>query len=165
MSEKEKITLEIPKPILAYYGEGEESLENRLVGELVEKALGQVESIDAETLMETFKLKPVFKAYDVLPEYYERAGTEPGEKEKLEMVNVNVTLYKPFYEFIKAYLAFFGSKQSLEDVCREMIYQDIEALYNQLKGFPHIDDQDWFHKWGSVALAAFDSEVQELEES
>ena len=146
------VTLKLPKPLVNYYGEGEESVEKRLVWELVEKAMGQVESIDAETLMETFKLKPVFKAYDVLPDYYKNPETEPSEKDKLDMVNVSVALYKPFHDFIKAYLAFFGSKQSIEDLCRSMIYKDTEALYRQLKGFPHIDGQDWFNKWSHIAI-------------
>ena len=63
-----------------------------------------------------------------------------------------MTLYKPFHEFIKANLAFFGSKQSIEDLCRSMIYKNTEALYSQLKGFPHIDDQDWFNKWSHIAI-------------
>ena len=155
MSEKLEtvdVTLKLPKAIVNYYGEGEESVEKRLAWELVEKAMGQVESIDAETLMETFKLKPVFKAYDLLPSYYTDPETEPGEKDKLDMVNVSVALYKPFHDFIKAYLAFFGSKQSIEDLCRSMIYKDTEALYSQLKGFPHIDGQDWFNKWPHIAI-------------
>ena len=154
MSEKEtvNITLKLPKAIVNYYGEGEESVEKRLTWELVEKAMGQVESIDAETLMETFKLKPVFKAYDVLPDYYKDPETEPSEKEKLEMVNVSVALYKPFYEFIKAYLAFFGSKQSVEDLCRSMIYKNTQALYSRLKGFPFVEGQEWFSKWSHIAI-------------
>ena len=146
------VTLKLPKPLVNYYGEGEESVEKRLTWELVEKAMGQVESIDAETLMDTFKLKPVFKAYDVLPDYYKDPETEPSENEKAEMVNISVALYKPFHEFLKAYLAFFGSKQSIEDLCRSMIYKDTEALYSQLKGMPFIEGQDWFKKWTHIAI-------------
>ena len=56
-----------------YYSYGKQPLEERLVWELIEKALGQIEAMDADTIMERFNLKPVFKEYDLLPGYYKEA--------------------------------------------------------------------------------------------
>ena len=156
------VTLKLPKAIIDFIKAVDQpkSLEEYLTSHTVETMQSYLEMLESSpgVLMERFKLKPVFKQYDVLPSYAEEAKATqedptPSEKDKLDMVNVSVALYKPFHEFIKAYLAFFGSKQSIEDLCRSMIYKNTEALYRQLKGFPHIDGQDWFNKWSHIAIA------------
>lgn len=78
-----------------------------------------------------------------------------------EMIAVTVTLYKPFYDFLKAYLDFFGSKQSMEDICRSIIYTDIQALYEGLQSQPFVDESDWFSKWPHIALTAFEDPEEE----
>ena len=164
MSEKVEtvdVTLKLPKALVAFIKaiDNPESLETYLTNHTVETMQSYVEMLGSSpgVLMNRFHLKPVFKQYDVLPSYAEEAKatqeeTEPSEKERLEMVNVSVDLYKPFYEFLKAYLAFFGSKQSIEDLCRSMIYKNTQVLYSQLKGFPFIEGQDWFSKWSHIAI-------------
>ena len=164
MSEKVEtvdVSLKLPKAVIDFIKavDQPESLEEYLTSHTVETMESYVEMLESSPgiLMERFNLKPVFKQYDVLPHYAEEAKAPqeeptPSEKERLDMVNVSIDLYKPFYEFIKAYLAFFGSNQSIEDLCRSMIYKDTEALYSQLKGFPFIEEQAWFKKWTHIAI-------------
>lgn len=78
---------------------------------------------------------------------------------KHEMVTVQVQLFKPFHDFIKAYAEFFGSKHSVEDVCRQMIYESSNMLYNQLDefqhaGFKYIEKDSWMNKWPHISITA-----------
>ena len=164
MSEKVEtvdVTLKLPKAVIDFIKavDQPDSVEEYLASHTVETMESYVEMLESSPgiLMERFNLKPVFKKYGVLPSYAEddtppQEGTEPSEKERLDMVNISVALYKPFHDFIKEYLRFFGSKQSIEDLCRSMIYKDTEALYRQLEGFPFIEGQDWFSKWPHIAI-------------
>ena len=83
------------------------------------------------------------------------------------MVTVPVDMFSPFVDFMKDYLAFFGSKKTLEDLCREMIYDDVKNLYNELDGWlesavSHVETADFFSKYSFLGCVS-DSE-EELEE-
>lgn len=75
------------------------------------------------------------------------------------MIGVHVKLYEPFYNFMKEYLAFFGDKKPIEDLCRDMIYSDVNFLYRELKEFAsnsthHIEDGAWFEKHPHLAIVS-----------
>ena len=82
-----------------------------------------------------------------------------------EMVTVQVQLFKPFHDFIKAYAEFFGSKHTIEDVCRQMIYESANMLYNQLDefqhaGFKYIEKNAWMNKWPHLAITSTQDEAE-----
>lgn len=79
------------------------------------------------------------------------------------MVVVQVDLFRPFVDFIKDYMSFFGIKQSIGDFYHAMIYQELEDLHNELSEFAsdkrHFVDTDvWYWKHHLVADVAFDEE-------
>lgn len=91
--------------------------------------------------------------------------TEENAK-KDEMVTVQVDLFSPFVDFMKDYLAFFGSKKTLEDLCREMIYGDVGNLYNELHGWletavSHIETVDFFSKYSFLGCVSTPEEEPE----
>jgi len=80
------------------------------------------------------------------------------------IVEVHVKLYEPFYNFLKEYLAFFGSKRPIEDVLRDMIYTEVKCLYAELGGFikgEHVEDGAWFNKWPHIAIASSPDDEEE----
>jgi hypothetical protein len=64
-----------------------------------------------------------------------------------EMITVNMELFSPFVDFLKDFLRYFGSKKTLEDLCREMIYEQVGYLYNELHDFADkshfLETKDW----------------------
>lgn len=83
------------------------------------------------------------------------------------MVEVHVKLYEPFYNFMKEYLAFFGSKQTVEDLCRKMIYDSVSCLHQELREFAsadykHIEEGAWFDKWPHLACVAIPDEKEKI---
>ena len=77
MSEQEEtveVTLRLPKPVVDWFkSECEshgEAVEDWLTQEIVQLAFAQIECTNAEMLMHKYKLKAVFKEFEVLPEYY-----------------------------------------------------------------------------------------------
>jgi len=82
------------------------------------------------------------------------------------MIDVHVQLYEPFHNFMKEYLAFFGSEQTIEDLCRTMIYECVKLLYSNLEDFAegdfkHIEKSALFKKWPHIACAAFYAKDEE----
>lgn len=99
--------------------------------------------------------------------------SEMEEKAKVEkalhseMVTVQVQLFKPFYDFIKAYAQFFGSKHSVEDVCRQMIYESANILYSDLRnfqdtGFKFIEKDAWMNKWPHLSITSSPTEEPQV---
>lgn len=84
-----------------------------------------------------------------------------------EMIELKVTVFKPYVEFIKEYLAFFGSKKTIEDVCRQMICDDVKSLYRELKGAgdDYIEEGAWFNKHSFIACVSSPNEEEDSEES
>lgn len=85
------------------------------------------------------------------------------------MVPVNVTLFKPFHDFIKEYLKFFNSKETLEDVCRSMICDAVKHLHRELDKFVdepqhYVEDDACFKKWPFLSIFAVDDEKEDGDE-
>lgn len=73
-----------------------------------------------------------------------------------KMIDVHVRLYEPFHKFLKAYLAFFGSKYTVEEICRLMIHNRINDLYLKLEEFAgkrdsHLEKGVLFNKFPHLA--------------
>jgi len=90
-----------------------------------------------------------------------------SEKEETvdKRVEVRVILFQPFYDFMKEYLAFFGSKQTIEQFCMSLIYDRLSRLYRELRNFVsnrdnEIDRQAWFERWPHIATVC-DPEPEE----
>lgn len=87
---------------------------------------------------------------------------------KGQMVSVNVTLFKPYYDFIKDYVQFFGSERSVAEICRMMIYANVNSLYQSLGAFvkdelTHVEKGAWFEKHSHIACVSFPEEKEENE--
>jgi hypothetical protein len=83
-----------------------------------------------------------------------------------EMVTVQMDMFSPFVDFMKDYLAFFGSKKTPEDLCREMIYDDVKNLYGELHGWlesalSHVETTDFFSKYSFLGCVSDSKEEQE----
>ncbi len=84
-----------------------------------------------------------------------------------EMITVNVQLFSPFTKFLEEYLRFFGSKKTLEDLCRDIIYEQTGYLYNELQDFAATDGHflasaDWY--WKHPHLSGKNRKKEETEE-
>ena len=88
------------------------------------------------------------------------------EKRENIMVNVSVSLYKPFYDFLEEYRVFFGSKMTIEAICRDMIYKDIDDLYRKLEEFvdseaSHLESEAWPNKHTHLSITSSQEEMEE----
>lgn len=92
---------------------------------------------------------------------------EVAEKALTDNMNeVHVTLYEPFYNFMKEYLAFFGDKRTIEDLCRSMIYSDVNHLYQELREFASkpnhfVKKGSWFDRWPHIAITSYPEPEEE----
>ena len=95
---------------------------------------------------------------------------ETGEtedfKEQLQMVTLKIELCKPFVEFIEEYRQYFGAKFTAEQICRQMIYNQVKRLFNELDSFARqknsfLDKSDFFKKYGYLGMASFDDPEDE----
>ena len=80
--------------------------------------------------------------------------TEQKLENEEEFITVQVKIYKPFYEFIRAYLDFFADPSwTIEDFVRQAVYDSVVNLVEQLRIFredgnvTHIPDEKWMAKW------------------
>jgi len=83
-------------------------------------------------------------------------------------VEVRVSLYQPFHDFMKEYIAFFGIKQTIEQFCMGLIYNRLNYLYRELRNFVsnrdnHIEPQAWFERFPHIAIVC-DPEPEEEED-
>ncbi|MDH5447906.1 MAG: hypothetical protein OEY24_05000 [Candidatus Bathyarchaeota archaeon] len=71
-----------------------------------------------------------------------------------DMVPVHVTLFQPFHDFLKEHLEFFGSKQTIADVCREMIYKEAHKLHDMVtpNEDSYVNSQNWFSKRSHIEI-------------
>jgi len=90
----------------------------------------------------------------------------PKEKEVLqgEMIDLRISLFSPYVEFLKDYLRFFGSKDQLEILCMKIIYQKAGDLHRELTQFAEnkvhlLDDAEWYWKHSHVAMT--DDQLEE----
>ena len=70
-----------------------------------------------------------------------------------DIVELRILLCKPFYDFLKEYLQFFGSKHTVENLCTIMINDETTRLYQELQQWTsdkiavrYIDEADWAKK-------------------
>ena len=82
--------------------------------------------------------------------------TTPEENCEVKMIPLTVDVSESFYLFMKEYLTFFGSQQTVEDLCRQMIYSEIRRLHVDLSEFVkndshHVGEIPWFKKFQYVA--------------
>lgn len=108
------------------------------------------------------------------PEIKSEENKNQSENEP-EMVTVTVELYKPFYDFLKDYLAFFGSKQTMGDLYQQIIYEEARHLYSDLAEFAKesmhfVGKRNWTLKYLPIAqtineVPGCDQSVEECEKS
>ena len=85
-----------------------------------------------------------------------------------QIVQVNVLLYAPFVDFIRDYLAYFGSKDTLETFCMKAVYDKCGLLEYDLTEFVknqahNLNAEGWFWKHGHVAITSDQPEDDEDE--
>ena len=88
---------------------------------------------------------------------------KPEKKE--EFYTVSVRIYKPFYEFIRAYLDFFADESwTIEDFIRQAVYDSVVNLVEQFRNFredgnvTHIPNEKWMRKWDAPVLCRYPDE-------
>ena len=77
-----------------------------------------------------------------------------------ELVSVQVGVQRRFYDFIKAYVEFFGKKTTVEDFINEAIYDSIRTVYKQLEGIQSdtvsiptgINRGDWLGRFSNLSF-------------
>jgi hypothetical protein len=75
------------------------------------------------------------------------------------MLTVQVTLFLPFANFIEKYRQFFGSPGSLEDFCRQAVYEKCNTLYSDLTQFADnkthlLDPHAWYEKHSHLSITS-----------
>ncbi len=84
--------------------------------------------------------------------------TEQANKAYTEMVPIQLTLARRFYDFIQGYLQFFGKDTTIEDFCRDAVFDAVKLLYQNLDLFrtqqipTYISDKDWFMRWDNLTF-------------
>lgn len=73
---------------------------------------------------------------------------------KKEMLKFEIELYSPFVEYLKDYLAYFGSNKTVETLFMEMIYDKTKELYRMQQQQPYIDVKAFFEKYNYLASLA-----------
>jgi len=86
---------------------------------------------------------------------------------KDNMVDVHIQLCKPFHDFMKTYLAFFGDNKTIEDLCMIMIYDCVNRLYRELEEFSRdshrfLDEYVWPRKWPHLACTSIEEDKEEI---
>lgn len=93
----------------------------------------------------------------------EIAQIEEPKEEPVKMVQITLEISESFHNFLKEYLAFFGSGMTLEDLAQQMIYNESRHLHSALTEFVQDDTHyvgraTWFRKHRDVALTTGDWE-------
>lgn len=75
------------------------------------------------------------------------------------MLTVQVNLFSPFANFIEKYRQFFGSPKSIEDFCREAVYEKCNTLYSDLTQFADnkthlLDPHAWYEKHNHLSITS-----------
>jgi hypothetical protein len=94
-----------------------------------------------------------------------KTETEPKKdfKDNLDFVTLKIELARPFVDFIEDYRKFFGSKYTTEQICMQMIYDQVKYLYNELDVFltkmqsgpRFVDSSDFFKKYQYIGLVSW----------
>jgi hypothetical protein len=91
------------------------------------------------------------------------------EKNLGYLVNVRVTILSDFIDFAKQYLKFFSAPESpetLEDFCRDAIYDKVRAVHGDLTRFAEdpkhlVDAKAWFFKFPTQIHESTENESKE----
>lgn len=89
----------------------------------------------------------------------------------VKMVPVHTKISEAFHNFLKDYIAFFGSNMTVEDLCQQMVYEETRRIHHDLTDFVDNDSHftgkhPWFKKHRDVALTTgdFDPKIYREEE-
>jgi hypothetical protein len=90
----------------------------------------------------------------------------------LEVVELRILLCKSFYDFLKEYLQFFGSKRSVENLCTIMVNDNVTRLYDGLNqcwisdkiSVRYVDEEEWAKKHEHIEDCCTSSNDQGNEE-
>ncbi|MCK4433973.1 hypothetical protein KAU92_00680 [Candidatus Bathyarchaeota archaeon] len=86
---------------------------------------------------------------------------------KHEMIEVHTSLTRTFYEFLKELLAFYGSKETVEDLSRWIIYAYVREQYESIHDHMCKDAVTkayrlkWFEKWDRIAVTCGPDDEEE----
>jgi len=94
--------------------------------------------------------------------------TEAKKDLDLQMVPLKIELCKPFHDFIEEYRRYFGSDYTVEQICMQMIYNQVKRLFNELDSYARkkdsfLDKSDFFTKNFYLGTVSFDDPEEETE--
>jgi len=97
-----------------------------------------------------------------------KAETESKKDLDLQMVPLKIELCKPFFDFIEEYRQYFGSQYTTEQICMQMICNQVKRLFNELDDFVRtkgsfLDKSDYFKKFSYLGAISFDDPEDETE--
>lgn len=87
--------------------------------------------------------------------------SEEEQKKETQMIPISTEISEPFHNFLKDYLAFFGSDMTVDDLCQQMIYEESRRLHSALTEFVkdnthYVGELPWLKKHREVALTIGD---------
>lgn len=85
------------------------------------------------------------------------------EKE-LDISEVKFEIGKFAVDFLQHYLRFMGNKETVEDVARDALFEEICRLRDQLRTLPYHKNCEFFRRYPGVKLLASREEQDFLEE-
>ena len=91
-----------------------------------------------------------------MPENQLNSKDTDSKIQETKMIPLTIEITAPFYNFLKEYLAFFGSNMTLEDLAQQMIYEESRRLHSTLTeyvaGNNYVGRIPWFKKYREVAV-------------
>lgn len=86
------------------------------------------------------------------------------EASKTPLAKVEFELGQFALDFLRDYLKFLGSNETVEDVARTVFFEEICSLRDKLRDMPHQQDGDFFKKYPYVGLLESREEQKRLAE-
>ena len=92
--------------------------------------------------------------------------TESKKDPDLQIISLKIELCKPFYDFLKEYLNFFGSHYTVEEFCRSIVHNEVKILFNDLDDLTRsneslLDKSDFFKKHFYIGTVSFPDPEEE----
>jgi len=78
-----------------------------------------------------------------------------------DIVTVPIRMGHWFPDFIEAYLEFLGSKDTVEDFCRDSIFKTIEDLLDCMRALPGYDPETFFKKHPNLWYLLYPKDKEE----
>jgi hypothetical protein len=125
------------------------------------------EQAEKEGISPEETLSKIVRAYlDKLKAEDKKCKANKVLKSSPDFITIPVDLYEPYVDFLQQYLNFFGSKQKLEDLCRQMIYDQANYLHDKLQDFvgeqgSFLDSTDFYWKYSVVGKDTSEKEEAE----